>query len=1077
MERHLKKVFDCLNMGCNKKAVQEVDRLPKNIRDLPVFKSLKSLALIRMCKKRQAFELLNGISYGENLDEVTLQTMTSCYKESLEVARIVDLCEAATKNKPLDQEVLCHLFMAYVRVFNFKRQREIALVLYKNFQSKNRVYTFWAIMSLVMQAEQAKSKDATDRMVCLKLAEKMSEKVMDDKVTSEEIELYLTILRNQNKFEDEYRFLTGPILPRINDHLSWFNRRRGFLCLELKMYSRAFKHYFPTLIQEYPDQIEYYQGLFKSAFLLDTEAPSQQQPVAAAAPSAATDQATPQTVSNQSSGTPVKATSALAECLDIVERQMFQLNDTSDNTKESQHKSKTSVKTLSKTPSQNPCKGRRLLRGPSIARVELYQLILSSESTLPKNTFTLCKNQFVNRYPTLNAMLLEHFQNFSKKIICFYDMDHMVNEFKLTYDEKNSLVQSICQWVDDMSKQSSQGVSPIDKFFITLNHHLLEHSIRPYDLNDSRDQRIKLVKEYIDLYDKNRHLAKKKNESEFQPVDAYCLLAINAMMTNSINLKDLSKEQSILSDTLIFSLIVMAHNAVDNSPANHQLKLLLLKLYSLVGAAEQCSKLIFKLDIKHFQIDTLGHLLNPVLYNTGNYNQARQSLETCSDFYGHGIRECYEGLTQSYRDGRFGKVGEITSILKRLNNSLNLTQCILLKGIVAIVNAANNEDLLSAMDSFDPYRGLQRIFLPENDEEKIVIRDNRDFKVLRSLHSETTKLVKERQKQTLEDDNIWLAIRYYIIRNIQIQQEYISSINSDNGATNKCMQKTGKQSNNSAHDLLNETSEQLSRTNKKIESLKEEIYEAIDKNENGTSYSFLEPESSPIRWLNMVDIKLLLDLVTPLTSIIDPSRFTTQLLGDYSSNLEAIIDSVERQLTCISSLLEMKRALLTMTLSMEFISFAVASLYYITQIAKIANPSTAGSTTMNANQHQPQQSQTTATLQQPVPVKTKTIPNQMINKTETQLTRLANIIKSLDPKSQLIDKIDGLESAFLEMTTLKEKAPSSSNESNEPEAPIRPILDNKTTIKTVKSNLIDSYTDSIKEIENACRRKIKLLRS
>lgn len=1065
MERHLKKVLDCLNIGCNKKAVQEVDRLPKNVRDLPVFKSLKALALIRMFKRRQAYDILNEISLGDKLDEVTIQTMTSCFKESLEVGRIVDLCEAAAKSKPLDQDVLCHLFMAYARVFNYKRQKEISVILYKNFPKKARVYTFWAIISLVMQAEQASDKNPTDRMVCLRLAEKMCEKILDDKATNEEIELFLTILRKQQKFEDEYRFLTGPILPRVSDHLSWYNRRRAFLCLELKMYSRAFKHYFPTLIQEYPDQLEYYQGLFRSAFLLDTEAPSQQQPVATSTDGSSSAGA-------QTNLTPVKSTSALVECLDIVEKQISQ---NMENTEINNQKTKNQAKSKGTS-----VKGRCLLRGPCIARAELFHLIFSNENTIPKNTFNLCKNQFASRYNSFNDVLLEYFQNYSRKIICFYDLMHMLNEFNLKYDDRKSLIDSIGNWIDSTKTNcQSQDVNELDNFFVSLNYHLLEHSIRPYKITDSREFRIKLARNYIDLYNSNRHLAK-KNETEYLPIDAYCLLTINALMTNSYEPNDNSKKSFLLSDSLILSIIVMAEIAISNSPANHQLKLLLLKLYSLIGASKQCSSVIFKLDIKHFQIDTLGHLLNPVLYNTGNYNLARDSLETCSEFYGHGIRECFEGLTQSYKDARFSKVGEVTSVLRRLSNSLNFTQCILLKGIVSTIIAATSDDLLQSQNSFDPFRGLQKMFMPSNIanvgtsatntpdaiNDKLNIRDNRDFKVLRSLHNDTTELIKKRQLQTFEDDQLWLKMRYYIIRAIHMQQDLLA-VNGGVNSNDKSPKQAANKNNASPTVKNHADSEELKQITENIESLKLLIFQIIDdvkSSDAHVDYSYLEPESTPLRWIHSIDIKLLLDLVTPLLSITNVTKLTTKTLESYSGSLEAIVDCLDKHIGSIGSLLQMKQVLLTLTLSMEFITMATTSLFHISQMAKNTSANSTSSTT-SSQQHQ----QTDIT-------KAKTIANQMINKTEANLTRLSNLIKNIDPKAQILDKITGLDQDLVQSTNNSSLA--TSNGDNQ--APICELFDSelsKTMLARVKTDLIDSYVDSLREIENVCKRKIKLLKS
>lgn len=1034
LERQLKKIYDCLNIGCNKKAVQEVDRLPKNVRDMTVFKALKSLALIRMYKRRQAFDILSEINPEDDLDEATLQTMTSCYKESVEVGKIVDLYEAASKRKPNDPEIMAHLFMAHVRVFNFKRQKEIALQMYKNFSKKKRLYSFWAIMSLVMQSQEAKGtcpQDTPDRRVCLSLAEKMCEKMMDDERTHEEIELYLMILRKQTKHEEEYRFLTGPICLRITDHLSWFNRRRAYLCLDLKMYSRAFKHYFPTLIQEYPDQIEYYQGLFRSAFLLDTEAPSQQQPVAI------NDQQSQ--ASSQSTGTPVKSASALAECYDIVEKQCQFALESCDSTKDQQKgKNQTASKSLSRTSSLNPNR-QRLLRGPFIARIELYHTILSNENTLPKNVFNQCKNQFASKFPGLNFLLLDYFQSFGKKIICYYDMDYMINQYKLSEQEKGELVKSVKNCICDI-KNNQTDLSSYDYFHMLLNCHMLEHSLKNYKIRDTREQRLKLAKEYIDLYDANRSLGMNTNITEFLPVDHYCLLAINSVMTNSVSL-DKFDSQSIISDSVLISLIVMTEAAISNSPSNHQLKLILLKLYSFIGASKQSSEVLLSLGIKHFQIDTLGHLLNPVLYNTGNYSLSRESLETCLEFYGHGVRECLEGLTTSYRDGRFSKIEEISNVLRRLCDSLNATQCVLLKGIVANLNAATLDELNIACQSFDSFKGLHRMFRCLDCVE--TIKDSRDFKVLKSLHMETNELVQKRQQETLNDEELWLRLRYCLLRSVYIQLECFGTPE----------QKGGEHANN-----IDELKFGLN----EVETLVPKIQDAATSGSNDDKrYSYLEPESSPFRWKH-IDFDSLVALVKPLVFCSHTQSLTSQIQENFGQHLDAIVNNLENQLPAINSLVTMKQALLSLTISVEFISLCVTSLVSIVQIESNSTNSANTQAKVPSSQ-QPQQ----------FPSKSKSIPHQMIHKMEVQLTKIHNLIKSVDPKSLILDRVTKLEDILLSdqgHTSLETKGGSQLH-------PLMGQSASQVIFPKIKEKILDSYCESLREIESTCRRKVLLLAS
>lgn len=86
--------------------------------------------------------------------------------------KISELYEAAAKIDPNNEDLLTHLFMSYVRLSDYKKQQQTALVLYK-LKPKNPYY-FWAVMSIVMQAlfgerDIAKSVilPLAERMVCI----------------------------------------------------------------------------------------------------------------------------------------------------------------------------------------------------------------------------------------------------------------------------------------------------------------------------------------------------------------------------------------------------------------------------------------------------------------------------------------------------------------------------------------------------------------------------------------------------------------------------------------------------------------------------------------------------------------------------------------------------------------------------------------------------------------------------------------------------------------------------------------------------------------------------------------------
>ena len=99
------------------------------------------------------------------------------------VEKIADLYENGHKVNPNSEELLSALFMAYVRLGNYKKQQQVAMKLHRLRPNKNPYY-FWAVMSIVMQAHFADEKLA--QTMFLPLAERMTLKyVTDNKIEAE----------------------------------------------------------------------------------------------------------------------------------------------------------------------------------------------------------------------------------------------------------------------------------------------------------------------------------------------------------------------------------------------------------------------------------------------------------------------------------------------------------------------------------------------------------------------------------------------------------------------------------------------------------------------------------------------------------------------------------------------------------------------------------------------------------------------------------------------------------------------------------------------------------------------------
>ncbi|XP_045770596.1 phagocyte signaling-impaired protein [Maniola jurtina] len=213
VERRLRPIYDWLDNGNNKKALQEAEKVLKKSPSLQAARALKALAMFRLGKGPEAHAVLQALADEKPSDDTTLQAMTILYRESQQFHKVCELYEAAVKAEPTSEELHSHLFMSYVRVGDYRSQQRSAMALYK-IAPKNPYY-FWVVMSIVLQAKTA--EDATKKGILLALAQRMVDNfISDNKMEAEqEARLYIMILELQEKWEDILNFIEGPLYPQL----------------------------------------------------------------------------------------------------------------------------------------------------------------------------------------------------------------------------------------------------------------------------------------------------------------------------------------------------------------------------------------------------------------------------------------------------------------------------------------------------------------------------------------------------------------------------------------------------------------------------------------------------------------------------------------------------------------------------------------------------------------------------------------------------------------------------------------------------------------------------------------------
>lgn len=258
VERRLRPIYDSLDNGNNKKALQEAEKVLKKRPGNQCARVLKALALFRLGKESECQAIMDKVHSEVPCKDSTLQAMSICYIEMNQFEKICDIYKAALAVDPNNEEFLIHLFMAYVRLRDYIQQKQTAFALYK--LKPRNPYLCWAIMSLIMQGTYEINNDLA-KDVILPLAEKMVLKFIEQEelLTEQGVELYLMILRLQNKKEEMLKVFLGP----LGVNLPYAGEKASVL-LELGKYQEAAYEY-KFLIIESVGMWKYYPNYIDAA--------------------------------------------------------------------------------------------------------------------------------------------------------------------------------------------------------------------------------------------------------------------------------------------------------------------------------------------------------------------------------------------------------------------------------------------------------------------------------------------------------------------------------------------------------------------------------------------------------------------------------------------------------------------------------------------------------------------------------------------------------------------------------------------------------------------------------------------
>ncbi|XP_071448582.1 N-alpha-acetyltransferase 25, NatB auxiliary subunit [Hetaerina americana] len=758
-ERRLRPIYDWLDVGNNKKALQEADKVLKKQPSFQCAKVLKALALLRLGKDDECEQILESVRQEVPCEDSTLQAMTLCYREIHKPEKICEIYEGATKKDPANEELLTQLFMAHVRVNDYRKQQQTAMALYK-LKPKNPYY-FWAVMSLVMQAYNA--DDKLSKGVVLPLAERMVKKFVEEgKVEAEqEVQLYLMILEMQQKYSEALEVLSGPLGAKLVSCLNPVPIRRAGLLMKMKRWSDTNLSY-KLLLRDDIDRWSFYQDYFTTSFHLFDESSSQENDTDKKGPMGdsnvnvlnvgeninldsenaqlekcegtlgkSVDQQCKSSVKGVSLGSGSEVVQGGGEAVSlekcsggISEEVMWSKADTTPE----------DIRHFLAIISEKNEKLSRKFRGPYLAYLELYQRLLGRGKENP--------NEIAG---DIVELLLLYFQNFGDKPCCFPDLKIFLS--LLPENRKQEFITKVEDIVSlpkgqfpDTAQQMQQHINLIE-----LSRRIGLHQ------SLSRDDKIELATSLISHYAHGICFASPL-QTDFSMNDMYAIIACHLLYEAWLD-----EQMSDIPSTSLAKAMIILELVLSLSPSNYHAKLLLLKLYSLVGAGGAAQGIYELLDLKHMQLDSLGHLHCCHIYSSGLYSHAANIYETTLKFFTANYKDSVDHLTFSYKFGSFLTIEEFVEFRERLDNSLHYTSTTVENMLLEILRANNQVQRLQTMAQMDINPEKDKVDWPK-------LQDNRDLKVMIAWDPPDRQMSPETTKETFDLGVDLLRLRSLVLR-------------------------------------------------------------------------------------------------------------------------------------------------------------------------------------------------------------------------------------------------------------------------------------------------------------------------
>ena len=342
----------------------------------------------------------------------------------------------------------------------------------------------------------------------------------------------------------------------------------------------------------------------------------------------------------------------------------------------------------------------------------------------------------------LPHLIKSYFSKFSSKLVTYSDITIYLSALDGETQKRIHAELS--------SQYSSLEISSVadicrDMILVQLDRFCGNHQ----GLTEEETQTV--VADLVRKYESVQPLVENMVSTDIRPSDEYLVLAAHLLWTAWLE----TGQEKYFQQNI--SLLAWAQTS---SPANWQVKLLMTRLLTSVGAAGAAHTVHADLDIKHLMLDSLGWVLDHHLTFSGLASLASQVQNQTVKLYTQVSKDTADHIITAYRTGTFYQIRDIYNLRQRILSSYNLLTVEAERQLSLLLHETSSHSQTCDMISYlEP--------LADKEEASWASkRDNRDLETMVSWDPPHCR-VKDIKEKSLEAELLYGRARQLLGKSVQ----------------------------------------------------------------------------------------------------------------------------------------------------------------------------------------------------------------------------------------------------------------------------------------------------------------------